>query len=423
MNANYQNENENNKQTENQPTSNHPPQTDPNSYDYQTARSEEEKYHSSQQFHPNELLDFENEDNEGNMPIRGRSETQNGAQNMQNQNKFEYQNENLENQFLTGNVGLRLPQDDFNRKNSTVLGGGNFSPPQEISINKKLEISVFQKSAQLDQKILTQLVSILSNQALKKEDELEFFDEMNLFDQEWTFPYNRNHFNFHEQIQAQNRQPQTPNHHSRKNSHFGENHITQIQNSDYENTSNRVEIFKRALVEAEMQLRILSDAFEAVNSERLFFRAQLSAFLSQKLETGIRQLNKFEDIVKEIFAADLISLKDQLSQAKADLKASQSGFVKLKQRNVALEEQNTRLKSSLAEKREQLKKLRFSRGGDKTEHHNTTKNTSNSNTFNQSNDNSYLSKDFRNKFTSHSQMGTRARAETHQPSSRAPAEK
>ena len=316
-----------------------------------------------------------------------------------------------------GNRGSNFVDIGLNRKNSSVLGGGRQSRAKDITIGRKMEITVFEKSVSLDHAILTQFAGILGNQALKKEDELEFFDELNLFDQEWKFPYNRDHFDFHRQIQAQQPGAMNPQDFQSVNNQNLNMTSPPTCPQEFENNTSQVELFKRALVEAELQLRLLADAFEAVNYERLFFRAHLTSILSQKLESGIRQINAFEDLTRDVFGADLNALREQLSQAKADLKTSQSGFVRLKQRNMVLEDENVRLKGSLAEKREQLKKMRFSRGASKSDHHDTTKNTSNSNTHNQSNENSYFSKEFRNKFKSNCQVGPRLREENGQSGS------
>ena len=242
--------------------------------------------------------------------------------------------------------------------------------PQFIARSSKdSEFSVFGNSVKLDGQIVEKLAKVLSNQVLRKESEAEYFSEMNLFDQEWEFPFNKRHFEM---------------------LHLLEN----IQASPLEI---KLDLYKKSLIDLQMQLRSLSDFFVKVDRERIYFRQKLISVLQKKVSQLVEVSPELKAFVKSLSKPNSLNQESEIAKLKKENKESQSLFVNLKRRNVNLEEEVKQLKKKLKEKRTQLKKYMFRK--DMTgEDHNNTRTTTNSNTQGISADHATLSKDVPNKF-------------------------
>ena len=244
------------------------------------------------------------------------------------------------------------------------------SNPQFICRNSgKTQISVFGNSVRLDRKVLEELGSLLSNRALKKESEAEYFSEMNIFDQEWEFPFNKKHFEFEQEME----QEENPDH-------------------------IRIELYKRSLIDLQIKLRNLSDYFIKVDRERLFFRKKLVSVLETKVKKITDLTPELKKIVNSFTQEDSESHEKEIEKLKKENKESQSLFVNLKRRNISLEEEIKQLKKKLKEKRTQLKKYMF-RKETSGEDMNRTQATTNSNNQGFSGEGSYLSKEGHSKFS------------------------
>ena len=194
----------------------------------------------------------------------------------------------------------------------------------------KLDINIFGASVKLDNEIISQLSSILSNKSLKKPNEADYFDQMNIFDQEWEFPFNKRHFEY-EQL------------------------ISTIEDNPMEM---KVDMYKRTLIDLQIQLRDISDYFIKIDRERLFFRNKLISVLQIKLQ----EMKSISPVLKKMlksFSLPKSGSLDEVNKLKKENKESQSLFVNLKRRNVKLEEEVKQLKKKLKEKRTQLKKYMF----------------------------------------------------------------
>ena len=257
---------------------------------------------------------------------------------------------------------------EFEKENSCLRCGSN---PQFICRNSgKTGISVFGTSIRLDRKILEELGSLLSNKALKKESEAEYFSEMNIFDQEWEFPFNKKHFEFEQQMENEDNNP---------------DHI-------------QIELFKRSLIDLQMKLRNLSDFFIKVDRERLFFRKKLISVLETKVKKITNLTPELKKIVSSFTQIDSKSQEKEIEKLRKENKESQSLFVNLKRRNIVLEEEVKQLKKKLKEKRSQLKKYMF-RKETLGEDMNRTQATTNSNNQGFSGEGSYMSKEGLSKFS------------------------
>jgi hypothetical protein len=222
-----------------------------------------------------------------------------------------------------------------NKNNSTSNANEGRCPrcgsnPQFLArSSNNVDANIFGRSVKLDQEILNSLGVILSNKSLRKSNEAEYFDDMNIFDQEWEFPFNKRHFEYEQLVDT-------------------------IESNPMEL---KVDMYKRTLIDLQIQLRDLSDYFIKVDKERLFFRKTLVSVLQTKLKEITEISPKLKDILNK--NNGLGSNDEQIQKLKKENKESQSLFVNLKRRNVKLEEEVKKLKKKLKEKRNQLKKYMF----------------------------------------------------------------
>ena len=242
--------------------------------------------------------------------------------------------------------------------------------PQYISRSSKdTSINILGNSVKMDIVILEQIGNLLSNHGLKKENEADYFTKMNIFDQEWEFPFNKRHFEYH----------------------------NLLQDIDVNPLEVKVNLYKKSLIEMQMQLRNLSDFFMKVDRERIFFRQKLIFILQSKVSELVEKTPEIKQFIEKFVQPDSSSKNYEISRLKKQNKESQSLFVNLKRRNVKLEEEVKQLKKKLKEKRDQLKKYMFRKEG-MGEDHNNTRTTTNSNNQGMSMETSNISKDMMRKF-------------------------
>ena len=265
--------------------------------------------------------------------------------------------------------GIQLGRDMFIASDLSLSPKGPSKNSKQVKSSKGCKISIFGKSAILDVQLINDLSGILSNKVLVKEEEEDYFGEMNIFDQEWEFPFNKNHYEYHSLMENV------------------EKNVIEV----------RVELFKRSLVELQIQLRTLSEYFELVNKERLFFRSQLVEVLQNKISSTVANSDNLKLFIKEHFGKSTRNYQQEIVMLKRENKDAHALFANLKRRNVALEEEIKHLNQNLNEKREELKKYRFRK--DVGDDPNITRTTSGSNTQGFSGENSYASKDYIHKYT------------------------
>lgn len=193
------------------------------------------------------------------------------------------------------------------------------------------KMTVFGHSTKLDREILEKLGTLLSNQALKKDDEAEYYHDMNIFDQEWEFPFNRRHFEHEHSIASIEANP------------------LEVQ----------TDMFKKSLIDLQMRLRELSDYFVKVDRERMFFRRKLVAVLQSKVSRLVEISPALKQVVDSFAKPESESQGQRIEALEKQQRESESLFSNLKRRNVKLEEDVKKLRKKLKEKRGQLKKYMF----------------------------------------------------------------
>ena len=234
----------------------------------------------------------------------------------------------------------------------------------KVKSSKGVQIKVFNRSSDLDKSIVSELFQILSNKSLIKEQESEYFEDLNIFDQEWEFPFNKNHFEYQEMA---------------KNI---ENEELQFQN----------DFLKKNLIELQIQLRTIADFFIKVNTERVFFRTQLIRFLQNKLSQALLGNEIIKNFTQKFFSGDSEKLQKELNQITNNNNDLKEVLNQLKAKNYFFEEENGQLKKQLKEKRDQLKQFMFTKTG--KEDLNNTGNFSTSNRGILLNEQSYISKEY-----------------------------
>lgn len=232
-------------------------------------------------------------------------------------------------------------QGQIDPETSGLRFGG--SPQYIVRGSGDTKISVFGNSIKMDREILEVLGAALSSSTLKKADESEYFSEMNVFDQEWEFPFNKRHFEYSGLLGDIDANP------------------LEVQ----------VDLYKKSLIEMQVQLRNLSEFFIKVDRERLFFRQKLVQVLQAKVGQLVEVSPELKKLVGSLGDLEAGSSKDEISRLKKKNKESQSLFVNLKRRNVKLEEEAKQLKKKLKEKRAQLKKYMFRKDGQPEDNMNT----------------------------------------------------
>jgi hypothetical protein len=266
----------------------------------------------------------------------------------------------------TGPVDSKEPRESISKDYLEEVGCPRCSQkPQYISrTSKETKMNILGNSVRLDSVLLEKVGALLSNYALKKDNEAEYFGEMNIFDQEWEFPFNKRHYEYNSLLEDIEANP----------------------------LEIRVNLYKKSLIEMQMQLRNLSDYFIRVDRERIFFRQKLISVLQAKINKLVDNSSEVKEFVETFAKPNTSQDNDQISRLKKENKESQSLFVNMKRRNVKLEEEVKQLKKKLKEKRTQLKKYMFRKDGP-GEDHNNTRTTTNSNNPGLSMETSNISRD------------------------------
>ena len=239
-----------------------------------------------------------------------------------------------------------------------------------IASSKNLSITIFNQSINLDAKILKELFFILSNDILEKENETEYYDDFDIFDQEWNFPHNQNFFEFQDLVEK-----------------------TETNASP----ENKIEMYQKNLVDLQIQLRTLSHYFIKVDNERTFFRDKLVKILQMKVEEAVTNSVELKQFVNTHFENKSEKFDIKLKRLEAENETLKKSLKEIEEKNLKIMGEVKVLTENLNEKRKELKNYRFNR--DNKEDPNITGTTTNSNNGQKSGDNSYLSRDYINKLT------------------------
>ena len=265
------------------------------------------------------------------------------------------------NEILVDSENIALPPVDSEAKHST-----------KVKSSQAITLNLFNRSAQLDQYILKDLSSMLANKSLLKQEESDYYQDLNIFDQEWEFPFNKCHYEYSQML-----------------SKTEEENELKMQN----------DLLKRSLVDIQVQIRTLADYFLKVDRERIFFRNKLIRFLQGKLSKSLVESQSLKTFTEKFFSENGKDYESELKRLKKENKESNRLFVNLKNRNVGLEKDINQLKRQLKKNKDQLKKFMFQKG--KPNDQSISLTTTNSGTGMFSGDNSYQSKEykkFNNKF-------------------------
>lgn len=254
-------------------------------------------------------------------------------------------------------------------------GDDNQQSINEISSSKGTNINIFGNSLTLDSKILEELIFILSNDVLYKQNKTEYFDEIDIFDQEWNFPHNQNQLEFQDLLENP------------------DNNL---------NETNKTELYKRNIVELQIQLRTLSHYFIKVDKERIFFRDKLIQFLEKKIEKTVVESEPLKNFIYSHFKNESEDYKLTIEKLTEENKKLLDSLSKTENLNKKLKQEVKLLTNNLNEKRKELKNYRFNR--DNKEDPNITGTTTNSNNAGKSGENSYVSRDYIHKLTINPKM-------------------
>lgn len=254
-------------------------------------------------------------------------------------------------------------------------GDDNQQSVNLISSSKGSNINIFGNSLALDSKILEELFYVLSNKVLYKQNKTEYFDEIDIFDQEWNFPHNQNQIEFQNLLENEN-------------NNLNEDH--------------KIELYKRNIVDLQIQLRTLSHYFVKVDQERIFFRDKLVQFLENKIEKTVVESESLKKFVLSHFENESENFQLTIEKLTEENKKLLNSLSKTEILNKKLKQEVQLLTNNLNEKRKELKNYRFNR--ENKDDPNITGTTTNSNNAGKSGENSYVSRDYIHKLTINPKM-------------------